>query len=302
MKKILAIYYSQSGQLDEIMKNFISEIKDCDIDLIRFRPKNDFPFPWSSDVFFDAMPDCVNEIPVELEKINYKYSKYDLILLGYQPWYLSPSIPVSSLLVDMDFRLHASDSPVITIIGSRNMWINSQKNVSDKLAEINSKIIGNIPLIDRNQNQISAITILHWMTTGLKTKKNRFLPKPGISEEDIRNASEFGNILSYHLSNGSYTGMQENFCKTGKFELSTEVWFIEKLAKRIFKIWAKIINSAGKKHNSRLFRIRVFKYYLFFALFFIAPIVLLIYKILIVPFIYRRIQRKKEYICCKIKQ
>lgn len=302
MKRILAIYYSQSGQLKQIMSNFIQEIQHAEIDFIQYKPVNDFPFPWTSDVFFDTMPDSVNEIPIEIEKIKYKYDSYDFIILGYQPWYLSPSIPTMSLLKDKDFRRIATNTPVITIIGSRNMWINSQQNVKDLLDEIGCKIIANIPLIDRNQNQISAITILHWMTSGQKISKYRFLPDAGISDVDIKSSSNFGKILENHLITGSFTGLQTEFCKEGMFSLSTEIWFIERLAKRIFKIWAKIINKAGDNQKSRKLRLRIFKNYLFFALFVIAPIVILLYKILIVPFVYKKIQRKKEYICCKFEQ
>ena len=55
--KILVVSYSQSGQLDEITNNFIQPLKNVEIDRISYSPKSPFPFPWTSESFFDAMPE-----------------------------------------------------------------------------------------------------------------------------------------------------------------------------------------------------------------------------------------------------
>ncbi len=50
------------------------------------------------------MPDCVLQVPGKLQPFSFKESKYDLIILGYQAWFLSPSIPSNTLLFDAGFR------------------------------------------------------------------------------------------------------------------------------------------------------------------------------------------------------
>src|SRR6056297_2871359 len=136
MIKILAINYSQSGQLNEIMDNFVAPLKEtADIDRIVFEPERDFPFPWTSSEFFDTMPESVLEKPIPLKPISFKHEHYDFIILGYQPWYLSPSIPTSALLQNEAFAKRLRDTKVITVIGSRNMWINSQKSIKKRLTD-----------------------------------------------------------------------------------------------------------------------------------------------------------------------
>lgn len=50
---ILVLYYSQSGQLGQILDNLVSNIKDqAEITMVEYQPEQDFPFPWAQpDIF-----------------------------------------------------------------------------------------------------------------------------------------------------------------------------------------------------------------------------------------------------------
>src|SRR4051812_42548443 len=124
-KKVLAIYYSQSGQLGEIIDNLTRplELAGATVEKVQVQPSTKYPFPWKGDSFFAVMPDCVHQVPTELAPITLKESKYDLVILGYQAWFLSPSIPVNSILHHPIVRSAIKDTPVVTITGARNMWI-----------------------------------------------------------------------------------------------------------------------------------------------------------------------------------
>jgi len=294
IRKILVISYSQSGQLDEITDNFIQPLQNVEIDRIKYNTEVPYPFPWTSASFFDTMPESVLEKPVPLKKITYKYSRYDLVIFAYQPWYLSPSIPATSLLSDNKFLSKIEKTPVITLIGSRNMWLNSQESVKSRIIGAGGSIVANLPFADRNQNQISAITILHWMLSGKKVRKNRFLPLPGVSDKDICSAIDFGKMLNQSIMKGDLTKLQDEFIATGFINLTAEIIFIEKKAKRLFRIWAGIISKYGKSQTRRKLLISAYKYYLFIALFFVAPIVMIFYKVLFVPFTYKKINREKQ--------
>ena len=294
IRKILVVSYSQSGQLDEITDNFVQPLKNVEIDRISYSPKSPFPFPWTSESFFDVMPESVLEKPVELEPTSYKYLKYDLIIFAYQPWYLSPSIPASSLLQNTEFLSRVSGTRVITLIGSRNMWLNSQESIKSSIKKAGGAIIANLPFADRHQNQISAITILHWMLTGKKTKKFNILPRPGVDENDILAASDFGRILDKAIQNNDISNLQNEFLSTGFIILPTEIMFIEKKAKRLFLLWANMISNHGTTPVRRKWLILAYKYYLFIALFLIAPLIIVLYKIFIVPFMQKRINKEKQ--------
>lgn len=169
-KNILVLYYTQSGQLAEIVDSVTAPLIEAGavVEKVLIKPKKDFPFPWTSDIFFDAMPESVLGIPVELNEFSFQQSRYDLIIFAYQPWFLSPSIPATSILQDASVKNILNGSPVITLIGARNMWLNGQEKVKKLLKDANAALVGNIALVDKHNNHLSAVSILYWMLSGKK--------------------------------------------------------------------------------------------------------------------------------------
>ena len=137
MKKVLAIYYTQTGQLGEIVDNFTAPFIESGISVekVRIKPEKDYSFPWTSDRFFNEMPESVLGIPAELASFTLKETSYDLIIFAYQPWFLSPSIPATSILNHPAFKSVLKKTPVVTLIGARNMWLNAQEKVKKMLHE-----------------------------------------------------------------------------------------------------------------------------------------------------------------------
>lgn len=295
MKKILAINYSQSGQLDEIMDNFLLPLSKFDVDRVNVITERKFAFPWNIANFFDAMPECVKEIPAPMAPFELKHETYDLIILGYQPWFLSPSIPTTSLLKHPEFQKRLKDTPVVTIIGSRNMWLNAQESVVKLVQEAGGNMIGNLPLIDKSSNILSAASILHWMLTGKKERKWGVLPMPGVSHEDIQGAAKFGELLKNSLEKQKLDTYQSDLLNIGGLSINTNILFIEGRAKKIFTIWANLILKKESQGKKRSFWVSFFKYYLVVALFVVSPFVVLIYTVLIRPFTGTSIKRKKEH-------
>ncbi|MBB77562.1 MAG: hypothetical protein CL844_01010 [Crocinitomicaceae bacterium] len=302
MTKILCINYSQSGQLNDIVDNFISPLKEVYIDRIKIDVKENFPFPWKVNNFYDAMPETVLEEPITLKELKFKEKKYDLIILGYQPWFLSPSIPTTSLLKNDDFKKIMKNTNIITIIGARNMWLNAHKSVTNHISQAGGKLIGNIALIDKSLNHLSAISIAHWMLTGHKTKKWGIFPKPGISEKDIKEVDKFGIILNQYLRKKNYIDLQKQFIKNKAVKINSNILFIEKKAKKIFIIWAKLIKKKELQGKNRSTYLKVFRIYLNIALFILSPILILFDIIFIRPFTQKSIkQEKKDFSYLNIK-
>lgn len=119
-KKVLAIYYTQTGQLGEIVDNFTAPFIESGVlvEKVVVTPKMKYPFPWTSDNFFAEMPESVLDVPTELNSFVLKESSYDLIIFAYQPWFLSPSIPATSILMSPAFQAVIKNTPVVTLIGA----------------------------------------------------------------------------------------------------------------------------------------------------------------------------------------
>jgi hypothetical protein len=291
-KKILVIYYTQSGQLEDILNNFTAPLIEAGntVDKVRVQLARDYPFPWNGKAFFSVMPDCVLSIPTQLKPFQLKENKYDLIILGYQAWFLSPSIPANSILNDPLVKAVLKNTPVVTITGARNMWISAMERIKKILKNSEANLVGSISLVDKHHNFISFITIFYWM---FKAKKERWLgifPKPGVADADIIKTTEYGATLQKHLSTENWDGLQDELIQQKAIEVKYNLMFIESKASKIFAIWANIIVKKKKKGPWLV----AFKYYLLIALFIAAPIILTVDFIFFKPFLSGRIKKQKQ--------
>jgi hypothetical protein len=292
-KKVLAIYYSQTGQQASIMEKVLSPLRvpGVTVETVQFEMKERFGFPWSSASFFDAMPESVMMKPAAIETPNWREQQYDLIILGYQPWFLSPSIPANSIVQDPAFRKLLRDTPVITVIGARNMWLNAQEKMKGLLAAAGAKLVGNIAEVDHHSNPVSAITILYWMFSGRKDRMWGIFPEPGVSQQEIDKGALYGGLILDALRKNDFGSLQPALAAAGAVIPKPSLMFVEHRAGKLFPIWANLV---VKKKNRKAWLV-VFKYYLIFALFILAPILLTIYTLFFRPFLGASIARRKAY-------
>jgi hypothetical protein len=296
MKEVLIIYYSQTGQLFDILKNVASTISDekVNISYCEILPKKKFPFPWKQEEFYGAFPETFLQIPTPLEAIPVEIlqKKYDLVILGYTTWYLTPSIPINSFLKSEEAKTLLANTPVVTVSASRNMWIMAQEKVKKLLVANNSKLVGNIALVDRNMNHISVITIVHWLMGGKKTKMLGIFPKPGVSDNDIEAASRFGLPIKNALLQNEYSKLQQNLLDIGAVKVDPSLIATDIRGNVVFTKWANhLIKKEGEERKKWLV---YFKYYLLFAIWLIAPIVFVVFLLTYIP-MYHKIQRDKAY-------
>ncbi len=296
MKNVLVLSYSQSGQLNEILSQFTSNL-EANIEHVKIEMEHNFPFPWTPSAFYDAMPESVLEEPATIIEPKFKNDRYDLIIFGFQPWFLSPSIPTTSALKHPAIQKIMQDTPVMTILGSRNMWINAQESVKKMIFSAGGRLVGHIPLFDRSPNLLSAVAIVHWMMTGKKTRKWGVFPKPGVSDSDIQYMSEYAPTVQPYLEKAEFDGMQDAILAHGKIRILTNILFVESRAKKLFNIWAYKIKEKGTTPKKRRKWLRAFRIYLNVALFGISPIVLIIFNLIIRPLTFTRIKKQKQYFC-----
>ena len=286
MKKALLVYYSQSGQVKEIADNIIQPLLSVfEFTFEEIRPKIHYPFPWKGMSFFQTFPESVQEIPCELVPFRFNpEDKYDLIILAFQVWYLSPSIPINSFLQSAEGKRALKNKPVITIQGVRNMWVMSQEKIKKRIKDAGGNLIGNIVLADTNPNLISVITIVNWMTTGEKHGKgiySHLFPSAGVSAKDINDSVIFGEIILKAFHDNDLEKLQDRLLLKGAVKVNPVLASIEKRGLMMFKIWSKFILKIGAySSQERIGRLKLFKYYLFAVIYLISPIVSLIFYVI----------------------
>lgn len=297
MKNVLVIYYSQSGQLKEIADHICKPLRndpEINITFHEIKLEKPFPFPWDKASFFDAFPESFLQIPTALKPVPKEILdvQYDLVLLHYQVWYLSPSIPVNSFLKSPEAKILLKNTPVVTISGSRNMWVMAQEKIKVLLKANEAKLKGNIALVDRVGNLISVITIVEWMFSGVKKKYLGIFPLPGVSEKDIRESDKFGAIIRTKLQSGDLESLQPELVANGAVKISSYLVKVDKTANKIFNKWSNFINNRKK---SRKIWLKVFYVYLFLAIWLISPIVYILH-VFTYPLKINSIKRETRYL------
>lgn len=296
MKEVLIVYYSQTGQLTNILNNIATTLsgEEVNISYHEIVPKKKFPFPWTQEEFYGAFPETFLQIPTPLEAVppNVLQKKYDLVILGYTTWYLTPSIPINSFLKSEEAKVLLNNTPVVTVSASRNMWIMAQEKVKKLLQANSAKLVGNIALVDKNLNHISVITIVHWLMGGKKTRMFGVFPKPGVSDSDIQASSRFGDPIKAALLKNDYSDLQSNLLSIGAVKIEASLIATDIRGNMVFTKWAnQLIKKEGEERKKWLV---YFKYYLLFAIWLIAPIVFIVFLLTYLP-MYRKIQKDIAY-------
>ncbi len=296
MKNVLVIYYTQSGQLKEIASNIsrpLAQQEGINLDFLEIEMETGFSFPWESEEFFSVFPDSYGQVAHPIKKIQQRIldTKYDLILLHYQVWYLSPSIPVTSLLKSPEVQGLFDGVPVVTISGSRNMWIMAQEKLKKLLKGVNANLVGNIALVDRASNLVSVITIVQWMFTGEKKRFLGIFPLPGVSDADVSGSERFGVEIAASLKDDKLDTLQERLVELGAVKIKPFLLSVDQKGNAIFKKWVAVIRKNKGKEKGLL---KIFKYYLMVALYVVSPIVFL-FHIITYPFWAYSFKKEKKY-------
>lgn len=251
-KKVLFIQYSQSGQLTRIVSRVrapLDEAEFIDTKVITLEPVVPFPFPWPVLKFFNIFPECVYLEPIELKPVDiFPDETFDLIVFSYQVWFLSPSLPATSFLKSATAKNIFKNTPVVTLIGCRNMWTQAQRTVMDLLAQCRARLIDNIVLVDQASTMSSFITTPRWLLSG---RKNAFwgLPAAGISEDEISRASRFGEAIVDGLADDLELSGQPLLQGLGAVNADVALIQSERIGHRSFLIWGKLLRYIGNQES-----------------------------------------------------
>lgn len=285
MKKILVVYYTQTGQaklaLDATLKPF-TENSNYQLDYLLIKPKKSFPYPWSYTEFFDAFPETVHGIPCELEPIHIDTSvNYDLVVIAYQPWFLSICVPVSSFLQTPEAKLLLNNKPVVTIINCRNMWLGAQEKMKQRLLDVKANLVGNITFVDRSSNLTSLVTVLAFVLKGTKENFMGIFPKYGVNDKDLEKAPLFGTIIKNNLENNQLQNIQPQLNQKGALDIRGNLLLMEGRGRALFPLYANYISKKGTQGSEqRKTRVRIFGIVLPTAILCLSPIITILSRLI----------------------
>ncbi len=295
-RNVLVVFYSQTGQLARLTEKFIEPLKqeeNINLEIMSLKPIPEFGFPWKFIEFFNIFPETVHLRPRRIERLDFQRERYDLIIIAYTVWFLSPSQPITAFLLNRRTKNIIKDTPVVTLIGCRNMWLMAQEQMKMLLSRANAKLIGNVAKIDQCSSGTSFITTPLWMLTG-KKKPVSWLSSAGISDEEINDVSRFGKRILERLQEDG--PLDETLLqKMGAVKIDERLILSERSARRSFYLWGKLLIATGKISSS-LRKGVLFLYILFLIMIILIGLpVTTILKRLFLPFFKKIIKKQKQY-------
>lgn len=307
MKQVLVVYFSQTGQLGTILRNIVSGIEGPGVNVSYYRiaPQTPFPFPWTQKAFYGAFPESFQRTPQPIlpPEQSVLERKYDLVILGYQVWFLTPSIPTNSFLKSGYARKLLQNTPVITVVACRNMWIMAQEKMKSSLKDLQARHVGHIALVDHHINHISVITISHWMFSGRKDRYLGIFPRPGVSDNDMDAAKRFGPPIAEALALGDFTDLQNRLLERKAVHINPSLVLTDQRGNVLFGKWARLITKKGGPGSpKRAPWIALFKFYLLFAIWVIAPIVFIVFLLTYLPRYQKHMRDRKYYSSVTLKE
>lgn len=272
--KILVVYYTQTGQLRRIVDTVLGPLQDkATIVYEELKPLQPFEFPWKKQVFYDTMPETVLGRPRGIQPLKVNPDEhFDLVILAYQPWFLSPSQPTAAFLQSEFAARLLKGKPVITLMGCRNMWLNAQERVKEYLQKAGAHLVGHIALVDKSPNLVALITVLRWQFKG-KKEATALLPPAGVQEKDIQESVRFAGPIAKVLENRQWDALQPQLTELGAAQLLPALILLEDRGIRAFRYWSKFISAkGGPGAPERQGRVRMYRGLLLIGIFVLSPI------------------------------
>lgn len=297
MRQVLVVHYSQTGQLGRLVQSVCAPLlarDDVHLDFLAVQPATPYPFPWPFLTFFSIFPETVLMRPEPLQPLQVDANKrYDLVILAYQVWFLSPSRPITSFLASPEAARLLRGTAVVTLIGCRNMWLMAQEKLKARLDALGARLLDNIVLTDACGSAASFLATPLWMFTG-RQQPFAWLPKAGISEAEIADAQRFGVAIGERLAQGGPIE-QPMLRGLGAVRIDEKLIASERVGTRSFKAWGTLLAALGPQHSlRRRAGLIVYIVFLLSLILTVVPVTALLKKLLS-PLTRARIQREKAY-------
>jgi hypothetical protein len=210
------------------------------------RPVPSYPFPWPFWKFLDTFPETVAGDPPPLAPLTVDAgTEFDLVIIGYPVWFLSPPPPVTAFLLGEAGRRLVRGRPVVTVTACRNMWLMAQERMKELLRDAGARHCDHVALVDQGSAFATFVTTPRWLLTG---RKDAFLgfAQAGVREDEIRASRRFGVALLDALRRDAERQGEPMLRGLRACTVDPRLIASEQVGRRSFRVWAGILRGAGR--------------------------------------------------------
>jgi hypothetical protein len=290
--RILLLYYSQSGEAGRVAETLVDGLRGPDVDVLveRLRLKQEYPFPWRSvGRFFAILPEChLGPLP-ELETPQFNPDqKFDLIILVYQVWFLTPSLPVQAFLHSAHARV-LRDARVMTVSVSRNMWQSASEMMKQLLAAAGARHIDNVVITHQGPAWATFITTPRALLFGKKEGFWGIFPPAGLDNASLERIAGFGKAILERRERLQQADAVPLLSGLGAVQMNRRYLVPELIGWYWFRGWAHLIRFLGRLGKlARMAGVYTFVVFLLFMIVVVMPLTML-GRLVFYPLLHKRL-------------
>jgi hypothetical protein len=195
MQRVLVAFYSNSGDVERVVHAVTDPLRArADIEIVwrPIVPRRPLAFPAPAYHLIDISADLAGGRQVELQDTPPLAGPFDLVILGWQVWWLRPSIPVTTF-VEQNASVLVS-APVICVGAARQMWSCAWARLERRLNALGVRVAGSMMVCCEGGAATLLTTPLKLMTG--RRSWGRLLPAAVLREDQLAAAAACGAHLA----------------------------------------------------------------------------------------------------------
>jgi len=251
MKRILLLYYSQTGDAAEIARTFIGPLADLpDVEVVTesVEPVQPFPFPWGSlRRLLSVFPECQQGLGCTIQPLAIDRTKpFDLVVLAYQVWHLAPSLPVQGFLQSGDAAV-LKGTRVITLCVCRSMWHAGSETMKRLLREAGAVHLDNVVVSHQGPVFATFVSVPRLLLFGKRDRAWGIFPPAGVSQTDLDRVRRLGSVVADRLKQSPAEWSHESLLRgAGAVYVKRRYVIPELIGQAICRFWARLVLWAAR--------------------------------------------------------
>lgn len=207
-KRILAVYFSLTqqtrkviGALEEALVAGGHEVDHLELELAddKYKLPHSFPNFWKDWALTTAGKQIkVNLVPKTAPR---PVEDYDLVILGYQPWFMKPSFPVRTWLTSAAGSI-LEGKKVVSVITARGAWKACFAEANRLVKAQGGEIVDSLALCAQVGDPMNFMQLSRWLFRNDdpdQSYQRKYGPY-GVGDVGIAAANAFGASLSMRLT------------------------------------------------------------------------------------------------------
>jgi hypothetical protein len=171
MGKVLVVYFSNSGCTKHVLDTLLSPLVTAghDVRWHALSPVPPYPFPWTHPQFYETFPEALaGDLPC-LAAMGFGDPRdVDLVVLGWQVWFLRPSPPVQAFLRSRYAEV-IRGKRIISVVCCRQMWRTAHRQLLQAVTERGGRITDNVVVTHQGGTRTLVTTPRMLISGGNKT-------------------------------------------------------------------------------------------------------------------------------------